>query len=168
MVVNQGRYLLIKENMEKNRLINWEDLLFFEYKPLHNLVWKNKDKINWILNQDFYLNWWMEKYELIDDEENNILSIEKKDFFNIEELEKEAFLKYRKDIYNNYYIDNLENNTEYNWLWVILINSLKRKLNKWNSIELFDCSKKKNWDKLKDYYKKQGFKWFFWNKKYIK
>lgn len=144
------------------------DLFFFEYFPLSYEVWNNKNKINLILEKNFYINRWTKDYELNHDLENWVLTIERKEFFTIEELKDEAFLKYKRLNDGNYYIENLENNTNISWLWVILINSLKRLLKKWESINLFDCSIKKNWYKLKNYYKKQWFKGFFWDKKYIK
>ncbi len=129
---------------------------FFEYRPIHKLVWKNKNKINWILDQDFYLNWWKKNYtitneyeweqwELLIDNKNNLLG----DY---------AVLSYFLLSNNNYFIKDIQNKTNIPWLWVILINELKKKLKNWGSIELLDCAYNKNWDKMKWYYQKQWFR----------
>ena len=146
--------------------INWinniKDLYFTEYLPAHNIVWRNKNKINWILNQNFYLNWWMEEYELVKDLNWYIkfFWIKKKNKKIITLLFSDISLSYIIPEHWNIFIQSLKNNSDFWGLWVRLINSVKRIKNKSQKIILLDNTKEYNEHNnknLKDYYKKQWF-----------
>ena len=137
-----------------------DEMYFFEYRPINMVVWNNKNQINWILNQDYYINWWKDNYSIeteIDWDKWQILIDNKNNI-----LEDYAVLDFILYPDNNFYIKNIQNNTKIPWLWVVMINELKRKLKSWKNIYLLDCAKNKKWEKIKWYYEKQWFdEWFF-------
>ncbi len=141
---------------------NIKNLYFTEYLPVHNIVWRNKNKINWFLNQEFYLNWWMEKYELVKELNWYIkcFEIKKKNKEVSTLLSFNTYLSYIIPEHWNIFIQSLENNSDFLGLWVRLLNSVKRIKNKSQKIILLDKTKEYNEHNnknLKDYYKKQWF-----------
>jgi len=152
--------------MLENNINNYNDLLFHEYRPVNLIVWKNKNKINWILTQDFYLNWWMKNYTITEefDWEKWEIIIDN----NTDNLSNYAILSFFITSENNFFIRNLENNTKTIWLWVFLINKLKKKLKDEQTIELIDTAKNKKWKRNNSYYKKQWFEEGFFISKYTK